>query len=143
MAKLKVLHDGQPYLVDDGPFSKMFLEELEEFYVKKEPVIGSNGWYFDRKENVTWYECFGASWWGKTKEDRDADVSQFKYDLELLSYGERPLSKLEKRGLLALASRKGKLKKEVRHLLSIAYFHEFGEKQHTEIVLARKRMMDV
>ena len=63
MSKLKVLHD-QPYCrVWPEIIAKRIRDELERLFERREPIIGRNGWYYDRQEKVTWYEAFGFSWW--------------------------------------------------------------------------------
>lgn len=142
MSKLKVLRD-QPYCREGLIFSDLLLEELEEFQVRKEPIIGVNGWYYDRKENVTWYECFGSSWWRKTQKERDKDVEQFQYELDLLSYKERPLTREQRRGLAALSMRSGQFRKPARDLLYMAQCADMSINIRREAVKSRRRMMGV
>ena len=142
MRKLKVLRDqlicreGLPEIM-----AKRIRDELERLFERREPIIGRNGWYYDRQEKVTWYEAFGFSWWKKTQKDRDRDVKQFKYTMDLLSYEERPLTREQRRGLGALAMRKGPFRQPARYLLYMAQCSDMGRSSHREAVKSRRRLM--
>ena len=142
MSKLKVLRD-QPYCREGVVefYAKRMRDELERLFVRKEPIIGRNGWYYDRQEKVTWYEAFGFSWWKKTQEDRDRDVKQFKYTMDLLSYEERPLTPEQRRGLGALSMRKGPFRQPARDMLWMAQCSDMSRSSHREAVKSRRRLL--
>lgn len=81
MAKLKVLQLEAWMKCFDNPKSIRFDKYLLKYYQTRKPVIGRDGWYFQK--GVSWFEKDGKAFF-EIKE-RDGLVDSFKYSLRLMS----------------------------------------------------------
>lgn len=139
---LRVLYN-QPYITwENSEIGNYHREELEEFFIEGDPVIGKSGWYYDKDTNDCWYEVYGRSW--RKKRDPEQDVKQHKFEIAILSYGERTMSNNERAGLKALMKSPNvpaKVKKFAQNRLYIDFAFWSSRNCHREAKMSRRRIL--